>query len=82
MRTTIRHIGNSRGVIIPALALAQAGLSHETNMIVERDGIVLRRPLPPARAGWAEAARRIAAAGDDILVMGDAGNAADDDVEW
>ena len=36
----------------------------------------------PARTGWAEAARKIAAAGDDELVMREFGNAADTELTW
>jgi antitoxin MazE len=42
----------------------------------------LRRPANPARTGWADAAREIADAGDDALVMGEFGNAADSDLVW
>jgi antitoxin MazE len=34
------------------------------------------------RTGWAEAARKIAEAGDDALVMGEFGNAADAGLTW
>jgi len=43
---------------------------------------VLRRPPNPARAGWAEAARRIAEAGEDELVLGEFGNAEDAELVW
>ena len=36
----------------------------------------------PVRAGWAEAAQDIAAAGDDALVWGEFGNAEDAEFEW
>ena len=36
----------------------------------------------PVRAGWAAAARDIAAAGDDALVWDEFGNAADDELRW
>jgi len=36
----------------------------------------------PTRAGWAEAARSIAEAGDDELVMGEFGNAEDSELVW
>ena len=35
-----------------------------------------------ARTGWAQAARKIAEAGDDTLVMGDFGNADDAELIW
>jgi antitoxin MazE len=43
---------------------------------------VLRRPANPVRTGWAEAARKIAEAGDDALAMGEFGNAADAELAW
>jgi antitoxin MazE len=51
-------------------------------MAIEGDALVLRRPASPARTGWAEAARKIAEAGDDALVMGEFGNAADAELAW
>jgi len=51
-------------------------------MTIEDGALVLRRPASPARAGWAEAAARIAPAGDDGLVMGEFGNAGDSELVW
>jgi antitoxin MazE len=82
MKASIRQIGNSYGVIIPKPILAQVGLTYEAEMTVENETIVLRKPIEPVRAGWGEAARRIAAAGDDALVMGDVGNIEDEDLQW
>jgi antitoxin MazE len=36
----------------------------------------------PARTGWAEAAEKIAHAGDDELMMGEFGNAEDSELVW
>jgi antitoxin MazE len=79
MHVSIRQIGNSQGVVIPKPVLAQLGLSGEAGaeMTIEGGALVLRRPASPVRTGWAEAARKIAEAGDDTLVMGEFGNAAD-----
>ena len=84
MHVSIRRIGNSQGVVIPKPILTQLGLSGEAGaeMTIEGDALVLRRPASPVRTGWAEAARRIAEAGDDELVMGDLGNAADAQLTW
>jgi antitoxin MazE len=84
MHVSIRQIGNSQGIVIPKLVLKQLGLSGEAGaeMIVERDALVLRRPASPARAGWAEAARKIAEAGDDALVLGEFDNAEDAELAW
>jgi antitoxin MazE len=84
MHVNIRHIGNSQGVVIPKPVLAQLGLSGEAGaeMTIEGGALVLRRPANPVRRGWAEAARKIAEAGDDTLVMGEFGNVADTDLVW
>ena len=44
----IRPMGNSQGVIIPKLVLAQVGLEDEAEMTVERGALVLRKPAKPA----------------------------------
>jgi len=82
MKTTIRKMGNSHGVIIPKPLLAQVGLQDEADMVVEKDCIVLRRPQSKVRAGWAEASKRIAAAGDDALAWPECGNEADAELKW
>jgi antitoxin MazE len=61
MITTIRRLGNSRGIIIPKPMLEEAGLDEEAEIALERGAIVLRKP----RQGWAEASRKLAEAGDD-----------------
>jgi antitoxin MazE len=86
MRTlvSIRQIGNSRGIVIPKPVLAQLGLDAkaQVEMTIENGALLLRRPASPARTGWAEAAKRIAKAGDDELVMGEFGNADDAELVW
>jgi len=84
VHVNIRWIGNSQGVVIPKPVLRQLGLSAETGaeMIIERDALILRKPASSVRSGWAEAAGKIAEAGDDELVMGEFGNAADTKLTW
>jgi antitoxin MazE len=82
MKTTIRPMGNSQGVIIPKPLLAQVGLESEAEMTIERGAIVLRRPVKAVREGWAADARRIAEADDDELVMGEFANADDATLAW
>lgn len=82
MKTTIRRMGNSQGVLIPKPFLAQLGLENEVEMEIENDAIVLRRPRHKAREGWAEASKALAEAGDDALVMGEFGNADDAELAW
>ena len=81
---SIRRVGNSQGVVIPKPVLAQLGLSGDegVEMTIEDDALVLRRPANPVRTGWAEAARKIAEAGDDTLVMGEFANASDAELAW
>lgn len=68
MKIAIRKLGNSRGVIIPKPLLEQVGLKREAEVLVENNAFVLRPPKKRLRQGWADASRRIAAAGDDRLV--------------
>ena len=82
MKVTIRKMGNSQGVIIPKPVLAQVGLVAEAEMKVENDVIVLRKPLSAPRAGWAEASRKLAAAGEDELVWPELANEMDKDLKW
>jgi antitoxin MazE len=78
----IRRIGNSQGIVIPKPLLAQVGLEGHADLTIERDALVLRRPAKPTRAGWAAAAQKIAAVGDDSLVMGEFGNEEDAKLSW
>lgn len=84
MYVSLRQIGNSQGIVIPKPILTQLGLSGEAGveMTIEGDALVLRRPASRTRAGWAEAARKIAEAGDDELVMGEFRNDADTELVW
>jgi antitoxin MazE len=84
VHVSIRRIGNSQGIVIPKPVLAQLGLVGElgAEMTIEGGALVLRRPASPPRTGWAEAAKQIADAGDDALVMGEFGNAADVELAW
>src|SRR5450755_4167746 len=74
---SVRRIGNSLGIVIPKPVLAQVGLSEQAELTVERGAIVLRKPRKAARAGWSQAAKSVAAQGEDNLLMGDFANAAD-----
>lgn len=84
MRITIRHIGKSKGVVLPKSFLAQAGLDDQdtADMTFENGAIVLRRPEKAIRVGWVEAARAVSAAGGDALVMGECGNDDVADLVW
>ncbi len=84
LHVTIRRIGNSQGIVIPKPVLVQLGLDDqaEAEMTVEGGALVLRKPADAPRSGWAEAAKAIAGAGEDTLVMGEFGNAEDAELDW
>jgi antitoxin MazE len=82
MKTTIRKMGNSQGVILPKPLLAQVGLKDEAELVVEDHAIVIRRPREAIREGWAEASQAIAAAGHDALVWPEFGNEDDTHLQW
>ena len=84
---TSRSCDNQRGpsdvqlrkVLATALGVERVVVSGVT---IEDGALVLRKPASAGRAGWAEAARRIAESGDDELVMGEFGNADDSELVW
>jgi antitoxin MazE len=77
-------MGNSSGVIIPKPILKQIGLEagDDLDLTLDRDRIVLVAANRHPRTGWADAAKRIAEAGDDALVWPEFGNADDKDLKW
>ena len=82
MHVSIRPFGNSRGIVIPKPMLAQLGLVDEADLTVENGALVIRKPALPARSGWADAAKAVALANDDGLVLGEFGNEGDEDLSW
>lgn len=82
MLIAIRRLGNSRGILIPKPLLKQAGLEDQAEILVEGNTLIVRRPKPAPRAGWAEASKKLAASGDDKLVWPEFANEADADLEW
>lgn len=82
MRTVIRKMGNSRGVIIPKPLLTQVGLEDEAVMTIEDDALVLRPVQRSSREGWAEASRCLVEHGDDALAWPEFSNADDEHLTW
>jgi Growth regulator len=66
MRSRIVRIGNSQGVRLPKLLIEQAGLGEDVELRAEAGQIVIAIPRT-TRVGWAAAAQRAHAAGDDHL---------------
>ena len=51
MRTTLRKVGNSRGVLIPVAFLSECQISNEIEMRQEGRRIIIE-PVKTLRAGW------------------------------
>ncbi len=79
IRSRIVRIGNSQGIRLPKPLIEQAGLSEEVELRVEHGRIVIAAPRT-TRAGWADAAQRAGAAGDDPLEA--SGATKFDEMEW
>lgn len=53
MRTTLRKIGNSRGVIIPAALLNQGGFAETVELRLEGSRLIIE-PIKAPRQDWFE----------------------------
>ena len=51
MQTSLRNVGNSRGIIIPAAWLAACGMRDEVDIRLEGNTLVIS-PVYAPRAGW------------------------------
>ncbi len=69
MRAKIVRIGNSRGIRLPRYVLEQVGLELEDEVELEiREGELVIFPASRPRAGWEEAARKLAERQEDGLL--------------
>ena len=84
MQTAVRRLGNSAGIIIPKSVLSELGLvtGDAVDLRLEDGRLILAPVRRPRRAGWADASRAIAEAGDDALAWPEFGNAGDADLAW
>lgn len=84
MRSAVRKMGNSSGIIIPKPMLAEMGVGagDSIEMTILDGRLVIEAVTAHPRAGWAEAARQIAESGDDDLVLGEFGNDGDASLSW
>src|SRR5262249_36599293 len=81
MRGRLVRIGNSRGVRIPKAFIDEAALDDEIEMSVRGKAVVIASAAP--RSGWAEAARRLRARGQDRIQDPDLPTRFDrEDWEW
>ncbi|MEI9963823.1 MAG: AbrB/MazE/SpoVT family DNA-binding domain-containing protein [Caulobacteraceae bacterium] len=84
MRTALRRMGNSSGVIIPKPFLAEIGATpgEDVEMAVEDGRIVIAAAKRRPREGWADASAALARAGDDELAWPEFANAGDETLTW
>ncbi len=84
MKTAIRKMGNSHGVIIPKPLLAEIGAkaNDRVDMKVEGGRIVIAPIRRDPRAGWADECKALREAGEDGLVWPEFGNEDDDKLVW
>jgi antitoxin MazE len=63
MLTTMRKIGNSRGVLIPAAFLATCQIGEQVDMQLQ-DGQIVIKPVPSSlRKGWFDGVDQTSSAG-------------------
>lgn len=84
MKTVIRKMGNSHGVIIPKPMLHEAGLgkSDHVDMKVVGGKIVITPLETDPRELWAQECKAIREAGEDSLIWPEFGNEDDDRLNW
>jgi antitoxin MazE len=78
--TTKTRIGNSRGIRVPKLLLAQADLPDEVELRAEPGRLVVSAARRP-RAGWASKARSMHSREDDAP-LDEATPTRFDETEW
>ena len=82
MMVKLVSIGNSKGIRIPRSVIRQCGFEDQLEMRVS-DGIVTLAPARRLREGWESAFARMAAAGDDeLMIPDDLTNDWDEDWGW
>jgi antitoxin MazE len=84
MKTAIRKMGNSHGVIIPKPLLEEIGArpNDQVELRVSSGRIVIAPVTIHPRAGWAEASKRLRKADDAGLAWPELANKGDKDPEW
>jgi antitoxin MazE len=79
MKSRVRKIGNSKGVLLPASVLSVCGIDDEVELSVENGRIVIA-PAQALREGWFDGYR----ADEDEDALGELGviDAGTEDWEW
>ena len=70
MQVSVVRIGNSRGIRLNKSILDHYQITDRVELIPQ-EGYLVIKPVEQPRSGWAEAFQRMAAAGDDQLLIPD-----------
>ncbi len=81
MKVNLVSIGNSKGIRIPRSIIKACGFGEQVEMRV-REGMVVLTPARDLREGWNRAFERLAAAGDDTLLVPESLAHEWDEAEW
>jgi antitoxin MazE len=84
VKSAIRKMGNSHGVIIPKPLLEEIGAKANdlVDVKVKKGRLVITPTKRHPREGWAEDAKALAAAGEGGLVWPEFANDGDKDLKW
>ena len=84
MKTAIRKMGNSQGVLIPKPLLSEIGAKAGDRVdVAVKNGKIVIAPLEDdPRVAWAEECRAIVEAGEDGLEWPEFGNDDDKHLVW
>ena len=81
MKVNLVSIGNSKGIRIPRSIIKACGFGDQVEMRLS-EGVVVLAPARGVREGWNAAFAKMAAAGDDALLVPDAMAHEWDEEEW
>lgn len=79
MEVSLIKVGNSQGIRIPKKVLEQYEMEGKLHMELSEEGILLK-PITQPRIGWGDAFAKMAAAGDDELLIQDVFE--DETLDW
>lgn len=73
MTTSVRNIGNSKGIILPKSILTQCDIEDDVTVEVKDHHIIISAAPRPVvkRKGWEKAFKEMAESGDDALILPD-----------
>ena len=88
MLTTLRQIGNSRGVLIPAAFLQSCQIENQVDMSLQDGKIIIKPFRKTPREGWFDQASMIEKSSADAMLLAQADSHSwaqaplADDSEW